>query len=161
MYGGGVMPAGGLGHCQEPKTGQQKVQLEYKDDPLCPACYIIYLWSLLGWEGSAEEEDGGSEPNQTRVRHGATAGQAQREAQVPVNQQPLQHSGRQDVEWKSLFEGHRNNSALIFKDSFRMVLFPPFENDSIQNPISENGTRLYKKACLQNQMRIYKHLVFL
>ena len=42
-----------------------------------------------------------------------------------------------------------------------MVLFPPFENDSIQNPISENGTRLYKKACLQNQMRIYKHLVFL
>ena len=31
-----------LVHCQEPKTGQQKVQLKYKDDPLCPS-YLIYL----------------------------------------------------------------------------------------------------------------------
>ena len=30
-------------HCQEPKTGQQNVQLYYKHDPLCPSRYIIYL----------------------------------------------------------------------------------------------------------------------
>ena len=32
--------------CQEPKTGQQKVQLYYEDDPLCPSSFIIYLCSL-------------------------------------------------------------------------------------------------------------------
>ena len=29
--------------CREPKTGQQKVQLYYEDDPLCLSGYIIYL----------------------------------------------------------------------------------------------------------------------
>ena len=29
--------------CREPKTGQQKVQLYYGDDPLCPSRFIIYL----------------------------------------------------------------------------------------------------------------------
>ena len=29
--------------CREPKTGQQKVQLYDKDDPLCPSCYTVYL----------------------------------------------------------------------------------------------------------------------
>ena len=29
--------------CQEPKTGQQKIQLYYEDDPLCPSSYIIYV----------------------------------------------------------------------------------------------------------------------
>ena len=29
--------------CQEPKTRQQKVQLYYEDDPLCPSGHIIYL----------------------------------------------------------------------------------------------------------------------
>ena len=29
--------------CREPKTGQHKVQHYYKDDPLCPSSYIIYL----------------------------------------------------------------------------------------------------------------------
>ena len=33
----------GVVRCQEPKTGQQKVQLYYEDDPLCPSKYIIYL----------------------------------------------------------------------------------------------------------------------
>ena len=29
--------------CREPKTGQQKVQHYYKNDPLCPSSYTIYL----------------------------------------------------------------------------------------------------------------------
>ena len=29
--------------CREPKTGQQKVQLYYEDDPLWPSRYMIYL----------------------------------------------------------------------------------------------------------------------
>ena len=28
---------------REPKTGQQKVQLFYEDDPLCPSSYTYYL----------------------------------------------------------------------------------------------------------------------
>ena len=31
-----------LVHCRELKTGQEKVQLYYEDDPLCPSSYIIY-----------------------------------------------------------------------------------------------------------------------
>ena len=44
-----VMPAGRI-RCwqevqyQETKTEQQKVQLYYEDDPLCPSSYISYLW---------------------------------------------------------------------------------------------------------------------
>ena len=30
-----------LVQCREPKTGQQKVQLYYEDDPLCPSSYCI------------------------------------------------------------------------------------------------------------------------
>ena len=29
--------------CREPKTGHQKVQLYYEDDPLCPSRYVYYL----------------------------------------------------------------------------------------------------------------------
>ena len=62
MYGDGVMPAGRAWYwqvlysvqCREPKTGQQKVQLYYEDDPIYPSSYIIYLWSIAnsmkgGW----------------------------------------------------------------------------------------------------------------
>ena len=35
--------------CHEHKTGQQKVQLYYEDDPLCPSWYIIYcIYVYLG-----------------------------------------------------------------------------------------------------------------
>ena len=30
--------------CRKLKTGQQKVQLDYEDEPLCPPGFIIYLW---------------------------------------------------------------------------------------------------------------------
>ena len=55
MYSGVVMPGwqagSGVGkyctfvQCRELQTGQQKVQLNYKDedDPLCPSWYIICL----------------------------------------------------------------------------------------------------------------------
>ena len=33
--------------CRKPKTGQQKVELYYKDNPLCPSSYIIHLCPLL------------------------------------------------------------------------------------------------------------------
>ena len=32
-----------LVRCREPYTGQQKVQLYYEEDPLCPSNYIMYL----------------------------------------------------------------------------------------------------------------------
>ena len=42
--------------CPEPKTGQQKVQFYYEDDPLCPSSYIIYLWAppTLDWGKDAD-----------------------------------------------------------------------------------------------------------
>ena len=30
--------------CQEPKIGQQKVQISSEDETLCPSVFIIYLW---------------------------------------------------------------------------------------------------------------------
>ena len=30
--------------CRKLKTGQQKVQLDYEDEPLCASGFIIYLW---------------------------------------------------------------------------------------------------------------------
>ena len=36
-----------LVHCMEPKTGQQKVQLYYEGDSLCPSSYVIYLWHYV------------------------------------------------------------------------------------------------------------------
>ena len=55
MYGGGGMAGrqagsvvGKYSTMQRAKTGQQKVQLYYEDDPLCLSTvvtsYIIYLW---------------------------------------------------------------------------------------------------------------------
>ena len=45
MYGGGGMPgrqAGSVvGTMQRAKTGQQKVQLYYEDDPLCLSTVVI------------------------------------------------------------------------------------------------------------------------
>ena len=35
--------------CQEPKIGQQKVELCYKDNPLCPSRYFIYLCRGRTW----------------------------------------------------------------------------------------------------------------
>ena len=32
--------------CREPKTGQQKIQLYYDEDPLCPSSYITVLSML-------------------------------------------------------------------------------------------------------------------
>ena len=34
-------------NCREPKSGQEMVQLCYKDDLICPSRYIIYLWIKL------------------------------------------------------------------------------------------------------------------
>ena len=42
VYGGGVM-RGRQAQCREPKTGQQKAQLYYEGNPLCPSGYIIYI----------------------------------------------------------------------------------------------------------------------
>ena len=54
MYGGAVMPGRRAGsgdskyiQCREPKTGLQKVPLNYEDDRLCSSGYIIYLWGSL------------------------------------------------------------------------------------------------------------------
>ena len=32
--------------CREPKTGQQKIQLYYDEDPLCPSSYITVPYYL-------------------------------------------------------------------------------------------------------------------
>ena len=54
MYGGGVMPGRRAGtvvskNAESPKTGQQKVQLYYEDDPVCPSRYIMtYLLHRAG-----------------------------------------------------------------------------------------------------------------
>ena len=42
--------------CRELKTGQQKVQLYYEEDPLCPSSYIIYLlWKQHRIEGNGHK----------------------------------------------------------------------------------------------------------
>ena len=45
--------------CREPKTGQQKVQLYYKDEPFSLSRYIIYLCGALSLSLYLEETAGG------------------------------------------------------------------------------------------------------
>ena len=46
-----------LVHCPEPKIGQQKVQLYYEDDPLCPSSYCVFFI----FDGERESGAGGEE----------------------------------------------------------------------------------------------------
>ena len=79
--------------CWEPIKGQQKVQGYYKDDPLCPSGYIIYLWFVDGPDAARQHPGlhcgghpgyGGLEPD--APRHGLPRGR--QPARPPAAPQP-------------------------------------------------------------------------
>ena len=54
---GGQVRVLAMVYCWEPKIGQQKVQLYYEDDPLCPSSYYVFFI----FDGERESGAGGEE----------------------------------------------------------------------------------------------------